>query len=480
MSAANQLPVSNIINVSVAQQSPGLGAYNTSNLALFTDEAPNLSTFGSLGYAQYLSPTQVGIDFGTSSRTYIMANAVFSQQPNILLGGGQLVVILMTNAIQHVAFSGTPASGTFELVYNSNATAAINWNDSASTIQGKVQAVAGLSQVLVTGSMATSLNIQMAGIYAPLTLTTTANSLLTSGSAAITITITTPTAAQTLTSAINANANLVQFFGLMANENQSIIGQTDLLASAAAIQALNKILFVVSNQSADIAPGGMLDLLRSGSLTQTRGLYYGDSSENNDLIMMASYAGLALSVNFNGSQTTITMNLKVLSGVQPDPTMTQTIFNSATTAGADTYVSFQGVSGVSCSGANLFYDAVYNAQWLAGAIQVAAFNYLQQASTKIPQTENGMTGFKGAIRAVMQQSVVNGYCAPGSWTSPVTFGNQALFLQNVSQVGYYIFSSPVAQQLQTARAARQAPLVQIALKAAGAIQSANIIVNVNS
>ncbi len=144
---ATQLPITNFINVSVTQAAPGLGAYNTSNLGLFTDESPNLSTFGSLGYAAYLTPTQVGIDFGTSSKTYAMANAVFSQQPNILAGGGQLIVILMTNAVQHIAFSGTPASGSVELTYNAVPTAAIAWNDTASQIQTKLQAVAGRPDV---------------------------------------------------------------------------------------------------------------------------------------------------------------------------------------------------------------------------------------------------------------------------------------------------------------------------------------------
>lgn len=478
--SAQQLPITNFINVSVVQSSPGLGSYNTSNLAIFTDEAPNLGTFGSLGYAAYETPTQVGIDFGTSSKTFAMANAVFSQTPNILNGDGQLIVILLTNAIEHVAFSGIPASGTFEFVYNAVPTAAINWNDTAAVIQGKLQAVAGLGGVLVTGSMATSLNIQMAGIYSPLTLTTTANSLQTSAPAAITITITTPTAHETLDAAITRTSTLVQYFGVMTDETADVIGQTDVLAAAAVLLPLNKIGFFVSNNSADVAPGGMLDLLRSGSNYNSRGLYYGDSVQLDCLVMMASYAGLGLSVNFSGSLTTITMNLKVLNGVQPDPTITQTILNECVAAGVDTYASYQGVVAVKCSGANQFYDSVYNGKWFGGALQVAAFNLLQSVQTKLPQTESGMDTFKGALRTVCEQAVTNGYLAPGSWKSATTFGNQLQLLANVLQVGYYIFSSPVSQQLQADRAARKAPLCQIAAKEAGAIQTADIIVTVNA
>jgi hypothetical protein len=478
---SNLLPITNVVTISVSQTSPGVGQYNTSNLALFTDEAPATATFGTLGYNQYLTPTQVGIDFGTSSRTFAMANAVFSQQPNILNGGGQLVVIPLTNQVVNLAFSGIPASGSFVINYGGNASSAINATDSISTIQTKINAVSGLSQVSASGSLASqSINITMSGIYSPTAITITSNSLITSGSGAITVTVTTPTAAQKLGAAITAASSVVQFFGIMANENIATIGQTDLLAAAAIIQPLNKIGFFVSNQSADLNPGGNLDLLRSGSFTQSRGLYYGDPVSGNGLNMMAAYAALGLSVNFNGSNTTTTMHLKTLSAINVDPTITQTQLNLAQTCGADCYVSLQGVPAVFTSGANSFFDAVYNLQWLVGALQVAGFNYLAQSGTKIPQTENGMDGLKGAYRSVMQQAVTNQYLAPGSWTSSTTFGNQAQLIANIANIGYYIYSVPVSQQLAAARAARQAPLIQIAAKQAGAIQSSNVIVTVNS
>lgn len=476
----SQLEITNFVTISVTQTSPGLGSYNTSNLAIFTDEAPSLSSFGSLGYAAYLTPTQVGIDFGTSSQTYAMANAVFSQQPNILNGSGQLIVILLTNQVRHLAFSGTPASGTFQFSYNANTSAAVNWNDTAAQIQAKIRVVTGLSQVLVTGTMATSLNVQMAGIYAPLSLTTTANSLMTSAPAAITITVTTSTANETLGAAITRTQDLVQYFGILVNETADTIGQTDVLAAAAVIQPLVKIAFFVSNASADLSPAGLLDLLRSGSFTQSRGLYYGDSVAANAVIMAAAYAGRGLSVNFSGSNTTLTMNLKTLSGVQPDPTITQTLLDLAKTAGVDTYASYAGVPAVYSAGTNQYFDAVYNQLWLTGALQVAGFNYLAQASTKVPQTESGMDGLKGAYRTVLEAAVTNQYCAPGSWNSATTFGNPAQLILNVSQRGYYIYSTPVSQQLQADRALRKAPLIQVALKAAGAIQSSNLIVTVNA
>ena len=281
---------------------------------------------------------------------------------------------------------------------------------------------------------------------------------------------------ETIAAAVTRTADLVQYFGLMTTQ---ILIEAEMLAAAAVVQALNKIAFFVQRASASIEPGGSLDKLRSGTLFKSRGLYYGADNDSDALGMQAAYAGRALSTIFSGSNTTQTMHLKDLSGVQPDPSMTQTLLNKAQTAGADCYISLQGVSKVFCSGANQFFDQVYNLGWFVGALQVAGFNYLAQTSTKIPQTENGMDGLKGAYRKVCEQAVNNLYSAPGAWNSPTTFGNQQDLLDNVAQRGYYIYSQPIALQSQIDREERKAPIVQIALKEAGAIHSSTVIVNVN-
>jgi hypothetical protein len=90
-----------------------------------------------------------------------------------------------------------------------------------------------------------------------------------------------------------------------------------------------------------------------------------------------------------------------------------------------------------------------------------------------------MSGLKAAYRAVLDQAVANQYCAPGQWNSATTFGNQTDFIANIAQKGYYIYSAPVSQQSQANRAARVAPLVQIALKEAGAIHSSSVVIYVN-
>ncbi len=90
--------------------------------------------------------------------------------------------------VQVLTLSGVAASGTFKVSYNGHLSAAINWNDSISTIQTKVQAVTGLSLAAVTGSIASetlTFNLTALGSVAGL-ISVVSNSLETSGSVAIT------------------------------------------------------------------------------------------------------------------------------------------------------------------------------------------------------------------------------------------------------------------------------------------------------
>lgn len=492
---ATQFPISNVINISIATAQPGVGAYNTSNIGLFSRETVNLPTFGVLGYKIYTSPTQVATDFGSSSSTFAMANAIFSQQPNILLNGGYLVIMPFLTTAQiaqqtvtiPLSSAGLPAaSGTFEFTFGGHNTTAINPTTvlTNAALQTIIQAATGMTAFTVTGAtlqqgVLASFQVNFVGTSGAQVLATiTSDSVVDASSNAITPTVATTivgATTETLDQAILRTQGLVQYFGIAAVE---ICSSTILQLAAAIVQTLNKLLFDVSFSSADVTPGGRQDLIRTGNFTQTRCLFYDDVLAT-ALVYEAAYMGLGLSTVFGGSLTTQTMNLKTLSGVQPDPSITQTILTQAIAAGSDTYLSFQGVSKVFCSGANDFYDNQYNLQWLAGALQVAGFNYLATTNTKIPQTELGMTGLKGAYRQVLQTAVNNGFLAPGVWNSATMFGNVANLVSNVAQVGYYIYSTPIAQQSQTARVARQAPLVQMAIKYAGAIQQSSVVVYVN-
>lgn len=477
------LSIDNVVTVSIAQVGQGVGQYNTSNLAIFTNEVKG-GDFGSLGYKIYLSPTDVATDFGTDSKTYKMALSIFSQQPNILANNGYLVVIPTTAESQLLAFSATPTSGAFVINWNGDASASIAYNDTAAEVQTKIRDMDGLEGAVVTGSITsgTGLTVTFNGVQGNVAdITITGNTLDNAG--AVSVTVTTPTTGETLDAAITRTTDLIEYFGILTT---SILGETETLAAAAVVQALNKIMFLVQKDEAQVTPEtGILSLITEGGFTRTRGLFYGaddvdpDDADVEALRFCAAYAGRGLSVNFNGSNTTINMHMKSLTGINADPSMDQTLLNSCKAAGADIYASFQGVAKVYTSGENQFFDQVYNLLWFVGAIKVAVFNVLAQVGTKITQTEDGIATLTSACRDVCEQSITNRYLAPGSWTSPDTFGNQVDLYANILQRGYYIYSQPVSQQLPSARAAREAPVIQIAAKEAGAINTSNIIVYIN-
>ena len=90
-----------------------------------------------------------------------------------------------------------------------------------------------------------------------------------------------------------------------------------------------------------------------------------------------------------------------------------------------------------------------------------------------------MTYMKNAVKQVLNQAVANGYLAPGTWTLPNTFGNITNFYNNITQFGFYIYTTPISQQSQANRSGRIAPLMQVAVKEAGAVQTGSVIINVN-
>lgn len=264
------------------------------------------------------------------------------------------------------------------------------------------------------------------------------------------------------------------FVGVLANVYPTNTGWETLADS---VQALgDKILILPSSTYSDVA-GAFTDIQENGD-TRTRCLFHTDSDEK--LAFAAAYAGAGFSVNFAASNSTLTMNLKQLTGVSPDDGITQAYRDACATAGVDVYTSVAGVPSVLSSGANEFFDNVLNLIWFVSALKVAGFNALAQVASKVPQTEAGVGLLKSAYRQVCQQAVNNAFIAPGAWTSADTFGVQADFFANITGFGFYIYSAPVSAQSAADRGDRKAPVIQIAIKLAGAVHSSSVIVNLNA
>lgn len=471
----SELSISNVFEVSVSAPGVGVSEMNTSNLAIITND-PYANSFGTSGFKIYVDPREAAIDFGTASNTSKMVSTIFSQRPNIRAGNGYAVVIPMLSKISEILFDKVPTSGTLVLEFNGADSAPISYNATAAQIQAIVRAVDPVEykDVIVTGTMATSILIDWKGVTQEVIVMGGASTLQNAGAVVVTIEI--DRAFETPQAALIRAADLVNFFGVLYTQE---FDETELLAVAAALAPMRKIGFFLGSTEADNEDDGKLDMLRQNGFTNSRGLLRIDTVPNG-LIYTAAYASRGLSVDFSGVNTTMTIHLKDLVGISGDGNIDQNIKNQAAISGADIYANFdRNVSKIMSSGGNDYFDNVYNILSYVDALQVAGFNLFAQTPTKIPQTEGGMDLVKGSMRKVCEQYVRNGFISPGEWTSPTTFGPLDDFLDNIRQRGYYIYAAPISQQSVADREARKAPLVQIAIKYAGAFHSGSILVTIN-
>ena len=132
-----------------------------------------------------------------------------------------------------------------------------------------------------------------------------------------------------------------------------------------------------------------------------------------------------------------------------------------------------------CSPANDFSDNEYNLMAFIDAVQKAYFNVLGTTATKIPQTTPGGQQLVDAVEKVAIQFRRAGVFAPGFWSSPDFFGDLDTFNRNIEAEGFYILLGAFADQPQADRQNRIAPVMQVAVKNAGAIHRGSIIINFN-
>ena len=129
---------------------------------------------------------------------------------------------------------------------------------------------------------------------------------------------------------------------------------------------------------------------------------------------------------------------------------------------------------------NTLEEADKELDWLRTTIQTTVANVLFTTRGKIPQTTQGVNTLVNAIYTVLNQGVINGMIAAGEWNSPDTFGVYADFMRAIRTQGYYTYFTPLAEQSQADREARKCPVISIAVKEAGAIESANIIIYIEA
>lgn len=264
------------------------------------------------------------------------------------------------------------------------------------------------------------------------------------------------------------------WYGLMM---PTAVNADHLLVAPYIEAATNKHLYGITTQEA-----GVLSSVSTSDIAyQMDALGYKRTmvqySSNNEYAV-ASLFGKALSVDYNGNNTVITLMYKQEPGIVAE-TLTSTQLSALEGKNCNVFVAYNNDTAIIEQGrmsSGNFIDELTGTDWLALTIQTALYNLLYTTTTKIPQTDAGMHLLVTTIEATCSQAVVNGLLAPGVWNSN---GFGQLHSGDFLPKGFYVYAPPVASQTQADREARRSVPIQVAAKLAGAVHTVDVTVTVN-
>lgn len=494
--------LNNVVTVTLLPEGRSLSRDNMNVVALMTSQLGHLSS--AKRYDVYSNLTAVADDFGTNSPVYDHAVTFFGTRPNAVQAGGSLVIGYWRAANENVAASAATLRGaqlTVETLIPE--LQKITDGSLSVTVDGVAQAVTGLNfqtalsledvaaildaafdpeasvtldngrLVITSATTGASSTIAFAvqGVTGTfigtlLGLATGTGASLTQGAAASVLN------AETKVAAVQALKALVNFKGFV------FIGQTtdqeakDLAAWAQASAVMGYDVFgASSNLNIDVS--NPVWAIKLAGQDNYRCMF----SKANNRKMATSYMARMHVVNFNAENTALTMNLKELN--IPAEEYTQGEITAAQNVGLDIYTTFKHIPKLLTSGANGFADNPYNLIAFIDAVQTDMFNLLGTTATKIPQTIRGVNQVVDQAEKTTRGFVRAGVFAPGTWSSPDSFGNIDVFKRNIEENGFYWLAGRLADQPQDDRQQRKSPVLQGAVKNAGAIHKVDVIINFN-
>ena len=494
----------NVINVALLQQGRALARDNMNICALFTADNTVLSSSERVRF--YTAASQVSADFGSDNSVTRLAQTFFAQQPNPINADGLFVAAFWRATDESVAASAAVlrgeqlsedatlpllqaiSDGSFNITVDATPEQTVTGIDLRTAIS--FTEVASTLNTAITGATVTEVDGRFI-VTSATTGATSALTFLTAGStgtflgpllgldSASAATLTSGAAADTLSAetkvaALDAARNSINFKGFVFEDNPTDVETRDIAAWCQANDALTYDVFDLDSHL-QVDTTNIVWELKLASRTRYRCLYSPTGNRN----FPVAYMSRMHVVNFAAENSAITMNLKELNGIVADD-LSQTVITQAQRVGLDIYVAFKRtVPRLLTSGANDFTDNPYNLIAYVDAMSTDLFNILGQTATKIPQTERGVNQLVDQAERTTRGFVTAGIFAPGTWTSTDRFGDEAVFNRNIEENGFYVLARPLSEQTNDARQRRESPVIQVAVKNAGAIHSVNVIVNFN-
>jgi len=487
------LPVSRLIDVSVNLAPLGAQFLNVDSLLIMGDSnvidvSQRIRTYGDL--------QEVAADFGTSAPEYLAAELFFSQipQPTQLYVGrwahsataGILNGAALNSTQQQLSNFTAISNGGVDFTIDGvarnltalNFTGASNLNGIATII---TTALSGHATCVWTGEFfqvtSSTTGTSSTVAYATAGAGTDVSALLGLTSASGASTPINGIAAESALAAVTILDDLkTQWYGLTVASPDIV--DNDHIAIAGYIQASgNPHIYGISTTE----PGALVSTTTTDIGSEIMALGYTRtfcSWSSSNSYSAASIFGREFTVNFQGNNTVIDLMYKQEPGIVAE-NLTSSQAAVLDTKRYNYFVNYNNGTAIIENGwmsGPAFIDEIHGTDALANELQVNVFNLLYTNPTKIPQTDAGVHQIVNVCEATCAAFVANGLLAPGTWTTG-GFGNlkQGDFLDR----GYYVYAETVALQATADRAARKSPPIQIAAKLAGAVDTVNILVNVN-
>ncbi|MEQ5055472.1 DUF3383 family protein [Klebsiella michiganensis] len=283
---------------------------------------------------------------------------------------------------------------------------------------------------------------------------------------------------ETVLQAVNTLMDYNSWYGLhLAVPEADYPADADIISVAAAVEASTvSRIFGITSAAATILDAATTTDLASKLKAAKYSRSFIQYSTSSRYAALSAFAR-AFTVDFTGSNTTITLKFKQQPGITYE-TLSTPQANNLEAKNCNVYVYYENDTAILEQGVMSngdFFDERHGLDWLQNAVQTADFNTLYTSTTKIPQTDAGTTTRIANIELVLDKAVTNGLFAPGKWTGgPMGQLNTGDTLTK----GYYTWAENVDDQLQVDREARKGVPIQVAGKLAGAVHYGTVAITV--
>lgn len=484
MAIATTLPVSRVVNVAV-EMSPTAAALRNFGSCLILGDSDIIDTDERIRL--YSSISDIATDFGISSREYLAAQAFFSQSPQptqVYIGrwaksatAGRLRGRTLSSAEQGISLFTAITTGTLSLTIDGASKSMASIDLSAETnlngVASQISSALGVSGscawtgerfVITSATTGTSSTVAT-------TDTGTLSSLMGFAGSATSVA---GVAAESLASAITALLDYNTWYMVCVAPDAS---DDSIVEAAGLIEAASpsRMIGFTTQNSTEIdstASSTLGSRLKGLGYNRTILVYSSDSP-----VAAASVFGRMATINFEGSNTTLTLKFKQLPGVTAE-NLRSSQAEALKSHNVNAFCAYQNDTSILQEGitsGGWFIDETHGLDWLQNRVETDLWNLLY-TSKKVGQDESGATAIVSCVNKSLEQGVANGLIAPGVWNGDA-FG--ALESGDTLSTGYYVYIQPFDEQSQSDREARKAPPIQIAVKLKGAVHFINVTITVN-